>query len=188
MIRIVGISGNLSQPSRTRALVQEVLERARAGVAVRADTEVTLIDIASFAPALGSTVSYDDIPEVVTNAFRQLAAADLIVIGTPVFKASYTGLLKHFFDLVDPKSLAGKVGVLVATGGSDQHASVLEYQLRPLASFFGIVTAATAIYARDTDFVDHRLTNEAIGKRIDHAVTQAIGLLPAAAPVARVAA
>ena len=172
-MKIVGISGNISTPSRTRSLVESIINNA----ALKAHTKFTLIDIARFAPELGSTVTYDNFPPVLTEAYQALAEADLIVIGTPVYKASYTGLLKHFFDLLDPKKLAGKVAILAATGGTDQHALVLEYQLRPLASFFGVATAPTAIYARDNEFIDYRLNSESIESRIDTAVNQAFSLL-----------
>ncbi len=172
-MKIVGISGNISAPSRTRSLVENIVNNA----AQKAHTKYTLIDIAQFAPELGSTVTYDNFPQVLSDAYQAIAEADLIVIGTPVYKASYTGLLKHFFDLLDPKKLAGKVAILAATGGTDQHALVLEYQLRPLASFFGVATAPTAIYARDNEFIDYRLNSDPIESRIDAAVNQAFNLL-----------
>ena len=180
MIKVVGVSGSLAAPSRTRALVEQVLAR----VAHRVPGKTDLIDIAEIAKDVGSTVAFDQIPAVVSEAHRKLAEADLIVIGTPVYKASYTGLLKHFFDLVDPKQLNGKVAILVATGGSDQHASVLEYQLRPLASFFGVVTAPTAIYARDNEFINYQLHSEPIAARIESALSQALSLLQESRAVA----
>jgi len=172
-MKIVGITGSLSAPSRTKSLVENIIGKA----ALRAHTKSTLIDIAQLAPELGSTVSFANFPQALTDAYQAIAEADLIVIGTPVYKASYTGLLKHFFDLLDPKKLTGKVAILAATGGTDQHALVLEYQLRPLASFFGVATAPTAIYARDNEFIDYRLNSDAIESRIETAVNQAFKLL-----------
>ncbi len=172
-MKIVGISGNISSPSRTKSLVERIVHHA----SQKSHAKATLIDIAQFAPELGSTVTYDNFPEVLSKAYEAIIEADLIIIGTPVYKASYTGLLKHFFDLLDPKKLVGKVAILAATGGTDQHALVLEYQLRPLASFFGVATAPTAIYARDNEFIDYRLNSDSIESRIDVAVNQALSLL-----------
>ncbi|TFW72275.1 NADPH-dependent FMN reductase [Methylotenera oryzisoli] len=172
-MKVVAISGSLSAPSRTKALVENILNN----VTQKVHAKHTLIDIAQFAPELGSTVTYNDFPKVLFDAYAAIAEADLIIIGTPVYKASYTGLLKHFFDLLDPKLLVGKVAVLAATGGTDQHALVLEYQLRPLVSFFGVTTAPTAIYARDNEFIDYRLHSEAIEARVNTAVNQALNLL-----------
>lgn len=173
MIKIVGVSGSLSNPSRTKSLVQQVLNR----IAHRTASRVEFVDVAEIALNLGSSIAYDRVDPAVTHAHRQLAEADIIVIGSPVYKASYTGLMKHFFDLIDPKLLAGKVAILVATGGSDQHASVLEYHLRPLASFLGMVTTPTAIFARDTEFLDYQLNSEAIAGRIEQVADQSLDLL-----------
>jgi len=173
MSKIVGITGSIANPSRTRALVESILKEA----SQQAHCKVDLIDIAELAPVLGPTVAFNQIPEALQAAYRKLAEADLIVIGSPVYKASYTGLLKHFFDLLDPKQLNSKVAILAATGGSDHHALVLEHQLRPLASFFGLVSVPTAIYARDSEFIDYQLHSETISSRVEIAVNQALALL-----------
>lgn len=183
MARIVGISGSLTQPSRTKALVEEIT--ASASQKLHAPAEI--IDIAQIATVLGSTISYNNFPESLTQIYNKVQEADLLVIASPVYKASYTGMLKHFFDLLDPKVLVGKVAILAATGGSDQHALVVDYQLRTLASFFNVYTTPTAIYAKDTEFTDYKLTSESISKRVEVAVEQALFLLKQESPQSLVA-
>jgi FMN reductase len=180
MAKIVGISGSISSPSRTRALVENILQNA----SHKTHSKIDLIDIADIAKEVGNTVAFNEIPEVLLDAYRKLAEADLIVIASPVYKGSYTGLFKHFLDLLDPKRLTGKVTILAATGGSNHHALVLEHQFRPLASFFGLITVPTTIYALDTDFVDYKLQDEAIKARIGVAVDQALGLLESSGYIA----
>ncbi|MCB5189734.1 NAD(P)H-dependent oxidoreductase [Methylobacillus arboreus] len=183
MAKIVGISGSLTQPSRTKVLVEEIV--ASASKKLHAPAEI--IDIAQIAEVLGSTISYSNFPAELSEAYAKLQAADLLIIASPVYKASYAGLLKHFFDLLDPKALVGKVAILAATGGSDQHALVVDYQLRTLASFFSIYTTPTAIYAKDTEFTDYQLTSDAIHKRVEIAVEQAVFLLKQEEPQTLVA-
>lgn len=183
MSKIIGISGNLSSPSRTSNLVDEIVKTATQKLHQYGD----VVDISKFASQLGSTVTFENFPPVLVEAFQKIHAADLIVIGTPIYKASYTGLLKHFFDLIDPKALSGKVAILAATGGSESHTLVLEYQLRSLASFFGMHTVPTTIYAKDSDFKDYKLENEDVSKRIELAVKQASYLLKQELPTALVA-
>jgi len=183
MPKIIGISGSITQPSRTKSLVDVIVSRASHKLHAHAG----VIDIAQLASDLGPTVSFNHFPESLTQAYDKLSNAELIVIATPVYKASYTGLLKHFFDLLDPKQLAGKVVILAATGGSDQHALVLEYQLRSLASFFGLYTVPTTIYVKDTEFTNYQLQSDAIVKRIDLALSQAEFLLKEQLPNALVA-
>ena len=78
--------------------------------------------------------------------------ADVLVAASPVYKASYTGLFKHLFDLLDPKALEGRHVLLAATGGSDRHALVIEHQLRPLFAFFGAHILPISLYAVNGDF------------------------------------
>jgi FMN reductase len=183
MANIIGVSGNLAQPSRTENLVNTIISEA----SKRIHKPAELISVASLVDVLGNTVSYNQFPPKLTAAYEKVNQAELLVIGSPVFKASYTGLLKHFFDLIDPKALNEKVVILAATGGSDQHASILDYQLRTLASFFGLHTVPTAIYAKDSEFVDYELTSDSIRQRIARAVDQAAYLLSPAAPQVLVA-
>lgn len=96
MPRIVGVSGNITAPSRTLSLVEAAV--AKASQKFHSPGEV--IDISKLAADLGPTVSFNQFPPALTQAYDKLHQADIIVIGTPVYKASYTGLLKHFFDLI----------------------------------------------------------------------------------------
>ncbi|TIX99332.1 MAG: FMN reductase, partial [Mesorhizobium sp.] len=103
---------------------------------------------------------------------------DVLVVGSPTFKGSYTGLFKHFFDLLDQSSLRGKPVILAATGGGDRHSLVVEHQLRPLFGFFEALTLPTAIYASDKDFANGVLVSEAIHARARQAVAEACRAVP----------
>jgi FMN reductase len=188
MKKIVALTGSLSTPSRTRSLVETIAHR----LAQQWPASVHVIDIAELASELGHAVSFNSIPAAVTRAHQLLAQADVLVLASPVYKGSYSGLFKHFLDLLDPNALRGKVTLLAATGGSDRHALVLEHQLRPLASFFEVVTVPSGVYARDSDFVNYQLQlPEAVQTlaRIDLAVAQAVSLLHTAqAPALALAA
>lgn len=177
-MNITGLSGSLTSPSRTTVLVSGVV--AAAQQALHGRTE--LLSIAELGPALAGATNLAQLPEAVCNAQQKLIGADLLVIGTPIYKAAYTGLLKHFFDLLDPDCLRGKVAILAATGGSEHHALVLEHQLRPLLSFFGVYTAPTTLFARDEAFTKdetgtYRLIDETLHQRIRLSVEQASSLL-----------
>jgi FMN reductase len=145
---IVGLSGSLNASSRATTLAEHVL----AQFTTRCGAQTELIRVMDLAHDLGKALDPRRIPERIELAFERLARADVLVIASPIYKASYTGLLKHFLDLLDPKVLAGKVAVLAANGGSAHHGLVIEHQLRPLAGFFGLWTVPTSIYALDSDF------------------------------------
>jgi len=129
-------------------------------------------DLTDLQPALGTAVTLDDLAGQPCDAVAALLSADALVIGTPVYKGSYTGLFKHLFDLMDPAALAGKPVLLLATGGGDKHALVIEHQLRPLFGFFEAATLATGVYASGGDFTDGQVTGRGLLARIDRAVGQ----------------
>jgi len=135
-LSIIGISGSVTRPSRTTALVQAALERieARSGAATR------LVELVDSAPALFSALTRDKLTGEAKALVQAVEQADLLVIGTPVYRASYTGALKHLFDLVHHAGFAGKPVLLTATGGSHLHGLVTEHQLRPLFGFLNALT------------------------------------------------
>lgn len=182
MTQIVVLSGSISAPSRTRGLLETIAQR----IAPALHGRVEVIDIAELAPVLGAAVAFDRLPPAIVEAHRLLASADLLIIGSPVYKASYTGLFKHFLDLLEPSRLRGKVAILAATGGSDRHALVLEHQFRPLLSFFEINTVPAGVYVADAEFDGQRLRDEhgAASRRIDLAIEQALRLSPVPARLA----
>jgi FMN reductase len=140
---VVGISGSLKRSSRTTAIVKALLGAIEAAT----PSETRLIELVDAAPHLFTALSRDALRknERASAIIQTIESADIIVVGTPVYRASYTGALKHMFDLVHCEALAGKIVVLAATGGSPLHGLVTEHQLRPLFGFFNALTVPTTI-------------------------------------------
>ncbi len=165
---IIGLSGNLDRPSKTRTLVQTVV--ATAASAFHATG--TVYDLADFVPSLGAARRLADLDAPARAALGVILSADALVVGSPVYKGSYTGLFKHLVDLIDPLALAGKPVLLTATGGGDRHALVIEHQLRPLFGFFEARTLPTGLYASDRDFTEGQPASPALLDRLGRAVGQ----------------
>jgi MsuE subfamily FMN reductase len=153
--KLLAINGSLTPPpSRTRVILDVALEGARA---YDTSVETEVLELRDFALEFCDGRSPDDYNDDTRRALTLVEEADAYLVATPVYRASYTGALKNFFDLIpnDPRGsdpLRGKVVGLLATGGSDHHYLVLEHQLRPLFGFFGAYTPARAIYAAAKDF------------------------------------
>lgn len=177
---IVGISGNITRPSKTRALVEAI----SLAVGERHGLPSRVIDLVDLGPSLGTSTSLGGLDAAAQANIADILAADLLVVGTPIFKGSYSGLLKHLFDLLDPASLAGKTVILAATGGSDRHTLAIEHQLRPLLGFFMTHTVPTGIYATSGDFIDGRPASAAFRSRLDLAIADVDRLFTPALPSA----
>ena len=111
-------------------------------------------------------------------------SADILVVGTPVYRASYTGLFKHVFDLVHYDALIGTTVVLTATGGSPLHGLVMEHQLRPLFGFFRAHTVPSAVYATEVDFDQYELTSPLVRERVQRAADEAVRFAARGYPMA----
>ncbi|KDR88145.1 NAD(P)H-dependent oxidoreductase, partial [Agrobacterium tumefaciens] len=127
-MKILGISGSVKRPSRTA----HVVERIVAAIGRTAKVETDLIDLADAAPVLFRALRADELDQAGRAIVDAVEAADVLVVGSPVYRASYTGALKHLFDLVDFRALQGRRVILAATGGSPLHGLMLEHQFRPL--------------------------------------------------------
>jgi len=165
---VVGISGNLTRPSKTRTFVSHIASE----VAGRIGATSAVFDIEDLGVSFPPARRLADLDPAAHDIVEQLIRADVLVVGSPTFKGSYTGLFKHLFDLLDPASLRGKPIILAATGGGERHSLIVEHQLRPLFGFFEALTMPTAIYASDKDFADGALASEAIHARARQAVAE----------------
>ncbi|MGX5847452.1 FMN reductase [Mesorhizobium sp. PL10] len=180
---VVGFSGNFTRPSKTRGFVDQVVR----DIARQHGLSASTYDIEDLGPSLGAAKWARDLDGQARGIFDSVVNADVLVVGSPTYKGSYTGLFKHFFDLFDPASLRGKPVVLLATGGNDRHALIVEHQLRPLFGFFEALTLPTGVYATDKDFSDGVLRAETILKRVEQVVGE-VGLVLANRAAAGVAA
>ncbi|KQQ69845.1 NADPH-dependent FMN reductase [Rhizobium sp. Leaf321] len=147
---IVGFSGNISRPSSTRRFVETVTET----LAQRSGLQYVVFDVEDLGESLAAARSVADLNPAARKVIRTIIESEALVIGSPTYKGSYTGLFKHVIDLLDPSDLRGKPVVLTATGGGDRHSLVVEHQLRPLFAFFEAFVVPTAIYASGRDFID----------------------------------
>lgn len=175
-MRVVAIAGSVSNPSRTAELVRAIADQ----IANVIDVDLQQIELSETAPVLFRALRSDKLDAEGRFIIDTIEAADVLVVGSPVYRASYTGALKHLFDLVDYRALKGKRVLLAATGGTPLHGLMIDHQLRPLFAFFNALTLPTAVYATDVDFTGYRLDSSAVQSRIERAVEELVAVLPAA--------
>ena len=180
-LRVVGVSGSLSEPSRTTELVRAIL----AEVGLRIEIEPTLIEIAALGPGFAGALHRDQVAPAVEEALQLIESADLLVVGSPVYRASFTGLFKHLFDFVGQYALTGTPVLLAATGGGERHALIIEHQLRPLFGFFQALTLPIGVYASSSDFASDGVTSPDVIRRVVQAVDRSLPLVEHATLVRR---
>lgn len=189
ILRIVGLSGSTRRPSRTTALVQALARE----VGRRREIGFTLFELADLGPGLDA-FTRAELPAPAQEALDAIEGADALIVGTPIYKGSYAGLLKHLVDFIDPQALIGRPVALIATGGGRRHALAVEHQLRPLFGFFSALTLPTGLYASDEDFAEGVLSDgvtlarlRQLADELAAMATPRIGSRQAPLPIDRVA-
>ncbi|HEY8983242.1 MAG TPA: CE1759 family FMN reductase, partial [Streptomyces sp.] len=131
-MKLVVVSAGLSVPSSTRLLG----ERLAAAVGQQVSgVEVEFVELRELAVEIAQNFVSGFPGAGLRAAFDAVVGADGLIVVTPVFSASYSGLFKSFFDLLDKDSLAGKPVLVAATGGTARHSLVLDHALRPLFTY-----------------------------------------------------
>ena len=169
-LSVTAIAGSLQKPSRTEALLEAIAGELHAALPIR----TTVVKLSEIGPQAGSAMHRAALPPAAFAAVQAIEEADLLVVASPVYRASYTGLLKHLFDFVGHKALVGRPVLLAATGGSDSHLLMIDHRLRPLFAFFDALPLPLGIYATEGDFDDYKLASPAVSERIARAVDAAL--------------
>jgi FMN reductase len=170
-MKVVVVSAGLSVPSSTRLLA----DRLAAATADRAPVEIQVVELRDLAVEIAHNFTNGFPGGALSAAIDAVTSADGLIVVTPVFSASYSGLFKSFFDVLsvsDKDALAGKPVLVGATGGTARHSLVLEHALRPLFAYLRAVVVPTAVYAASEDW-----GAEGLADRIDRGAGELVGLM-----------
>jgi len=180
--RILVVSAGLSDPSSTRLLADLLGEASSEALG---GAEVEVVELRRLAHAVTDALLTGFAAGELAEAIEKVAEADAVVAVTPVFNASYSGLFKTFFDVLEPATLDGKPVLVAATAGTARHSLVLEHALRPMFAYLHAVVVPTGVFAASEDWaaagVDGRLR-----ARIDRAATELAALVEASPAPERV--
>jgi FMN reductase len=177
-MNLVVVSAGLSVPSSTRLLA----DRLAAAVDRRASVDIRVVELRDLAVEIAHNFTNGFPGRALGEALDAVTDADGLIVVTPVFSASYSGLFKSFFDVLDKDALDGKPVLIAATGGSARHSLVLDHALRPLFSYLRAVVVPTGVYAASEDW-----GAEGLPERIEHAAGELVRLMgagPAREPAA----
>jgi FMN reductase len=166
------VSAGLSQPSTTRLLADRLTDGVRAAAtAAGIDVLVEPVELRPLARDLADHLVTGFPSPALDSALSTVTRADGLVAVTPVFSASYSGLFKTFFDVVEKDALSGLPTLLGATAGTARHSLVIDHALRPLFAYLRAAVVPTGVFAATDDFgsADH-----ALAPRIERAARELV--------------
>jgi FMN reductase len=172
-VLLTAVLGSVTPPGRLHRAVTEAARRLTGGDAA----QVEIVDLAEHRIAFADGRPPDALGDDTASLIGRLAAADGVLLATPVYRGSLTGALKNLLDQVPVRALEGKPTALVAMGGSDHHFLGADRHLRDVLAFFGADVLPTAAYLTGRDFAD--------GVPQDRAAGELDGLLRSLAWLAR---
>jgi FMN reductase len=178
-MKLAVVTAGLSVPSSTRLLADRLA--AATVAAAGGPVEVTVVELRDIALDVTKNLLTGFPSPALRAAIETVTGADALIAVTPVFTAGYSGLFKSFFDVLDAESLVGKPVLLGATGGTERHSLVLDYQLRPLFGYLKADPVATGVYAASSDWGSGE---GALQRRIERAGAE-LASLAAGRPAAR---
>jgi len=151
---LLGIHGTVTNPGR----LHQALESALAAAAVHYSSITTeLLHLGdhqiSFADGRPPEAYGDDTEKVL----EQVTSADMYIIATPIFRASFTGALKNLLDHIPVEGMMGKACGLIGMGATDHHYLTVDTQLRPVLAWFGAHLVPGQVYLKSQHFQDGKL-------------------------------
>ncbi|MYT71882.1 MULTISPECIES: NADPH-dependent FMN reductase [unclassified Streptomyces] len=173
MATVLSVSGSPSASSRTGKLLRHLDARLTAQ-----GHEVIPLDVRSL-PA-DALLGADFRHPAIVEATELFARADGVVIGTPVYKASFSGVLKALLDLLPQYALTGKTVLPLATGGTTAHVLAIDYALRPVLSSMGAGHIVQGWFTLDKDLTAHEDGSLTVAPAASEALTQVLDQFSAA--------
>jgi FMN reductase len=164
---IAAVVGSATPPGRLRRAVAEAL--------VRGEVEHTLLDLAEH------PLPFADGRPVESEVLATIAAADAVLLATPVYRGTFTGALKNLLDLLPVESLQGKPVAIVAMGATEHHHHGADWHLRDVLAWFAALVLPTSVYLTSADFTDG-VPGEAAGSALDQLLAGLVALAEVVPP------
>ncbi|WP_261166124.1 CE1759 family FMN reductase [Microbacterium sp. Marseille-Q6965] len=153
MARIAVVSAGLSNPSSTRMLADRLLGAAIDALRERGvEAEGRMIELRDHAHAITDHLLTGFAPKALAADLAHIAEADGLIVVTPIFTTSYSGLFKSFVDVLDREAVEGKPVLIGATAGTARHSLAIDYAIRPLFTYLHTRPVSTGVFAASSDW------------------------------------
>jgi FMN reductase len=174
MTNVVVVSAGLSVPSSTRILADSLATATqRALSTLGQQSTIEVIELRDLAHLVTDNQLTGFPTGALADAVRRVAEADAVIAVTPVFSASYSGIFKSFFDVLEDGTLEGEPVLIGATAGTARHSLVLDFAMRPLFAYLRADVVPTGVFAASSDFGSgSTVTGGSLSARIDRAASE----------------
>ncbi|MGW0174561.1 FMN reductase [Rhodococcus sp. NPDC003322] len=176
------VSAGLGQPSSTRMLADRLA--AATALDLGPDTEIRTVELRDHAHDLMNNMLTGFPSAALREVIDAVTGADALIVVTPIFNASYSGLFKSFFDVLEVGSLDGMPTLIAATGGTARHSLALEHAVRPMFAYLRAAVVPSAVFAASEDWAGtagvDRSGGEGVDRRLADRIDRAAGELAGA--------
>jgi FMN reductase len=171
---IVVVTAGIGEPSATRLLADRLAAATERHLSdAGAEPAIEVIELRDHAQDLVNNLLTGFPSPPLQSAIDAVTGSDGLIAVSPIYSATYSGLFKLFFDVLERDGLAGKPVLLAATGGTARHSLALEHAFRPLFGYLGAGTVPTAVYAAAEDWGQAGTRADgALVERIDRAAVE----------------
>lgn len=159
MTTLLGISGSLTAGGSTRTVVDAALAAAQAHVP---DITTDVIDLREVTISFCDGRPPQDYPDDTPQVLERIGAADAYVIGTPIYRGSYTGALKNLLDHIPVEAFMGKVAGLIGNAYTDHHYLSIDQELKPVLAWFNMHLVPGSVYVRADQMKGGEITDEIV--------------------------
>ncbi|WP_309067412.1 CE1759 family FMN reductase [Microbacterium sp.] len=151
--RIAVISAGLSTPSSTRMLADRLAAAAVAELAERGiEATAEAFELRDYAHDITNNLLAGFAPPALEGMLGKVQAADALIVVTPIFSTSYSGIFKSFIDILDREALSGKPVLIGANAGTARHSLAIDYAIRPLFAYLHAEPVSTGVFAASSDW------------------------------------
>ncbi|MFE1645469.1 FMN reductase [Microbacterium sp. P01] len=151
--RIAVVTAGLSNPSSTRLLADRLSAAVVADLAERGiDAQADTFELRDVAHDITNNLLTGFAPPALESVINAVVSADALIVVTPIFSTSYSGLFKSFIDVLDPDSLTGKPVLIGANAGTARHSLAIDYAIRPLFAYLHANPVSTGVFAASGDW------------------------------------
>ena len=182
--RIAVVSAGLSNPSSTRMLADKLATAVLADLRERGvEASVDTFELRKYAHDITNNLLTGFAPPALETMINTVVSADALIVVTPIFSTSYSGLFKSFIDVLDPDSLTGKPVLIGANAGTARHSLAIDYAIRPLFAYLHAAPVSTGVFAASSDWGSKADEVAPLSARVERGARELAAAVVARTPV-----